>query len=599
MSYRVKELSNNFALLKRGDEVIKKVAVSAGILIGCFLSIFILPLFSKTTALPDFDITEKDVRVEWVKGDKSSRALKITVTVHCDAAGCKDGGNTDVRFFLLDLLKKQPAMQMGDDKNVGMPEGEYQNDVVMQADMPHFANHAVKIVLDPKNEVQESNEKNNQVSISLPPSDPKYAREKNRPAGQKCTMIAVNLEWVAVDYAGAGEKEKTVIAQGILRGSKVSWTDWPATHISHDVNFFVKPDLLYRYLFSAASLEKSQEATMEMEWETHLFPLRYMPTEGDRVWMAGRWIFDCGHPPYHTEIHPPKFTAFTRTAPVVFTGDKVPAMSSVTYMFASTQGGYYDAESHEDYEFDAPVIKKPSKDAVFHIEILEKPDGVSGMKVTPVPNAKNPKSLHIIFPLKNQPKDKMFGAVVAAAWRVKRSTTGFYAFKVAFDSVEILNDHYSDQKKLSWWRLWADVNGHWMELFGGALSSVQVETGDVLKINKSVTLIVPEKTGKISIRTTGYAAELEHDLKASISPSRPVGVLEKDYTFDGVLKSVSKGMMHEENLLADVYTEEGEEGEEGEEEAEDNNPFKDTSGDFKVNLRIEKLKYYPAGTKMK
>jgi hypothetical protein len=33
---------------------------------------------------------------------------------------------------------------------------------------------------------------------------------------------------------------------------------------------------------------------------------------GDRVAMFGRWITDCGHPDFHTEMHPPLLTAFGR-----------------------------------------------------------------------------------------------------------------------------------------------------------------------------------------------------------------------------------------------------------------------------------------------
>jgi hypothetical protein len=34
--------------------------------------------------------------------------------------------------------------------------------------------------------------------------------------------------------------------------------------------------------------------------------------KGDRVVMFGRWITDCGHPDFHTEMHPPLLTAFGR-----------------------------------------------------------------------------------------------------------------------------------------------------------------------------------------------------------------------------------------------------------------------------------------------
>ena len=63
---------------------------------------------------------------------------------------------------------------------------------------------------------------------------------------------------------------------------------------------------------------------MEMEWEIGTtndgsddrFPKEFWPSEGDRVWMVGRYIFDCGHPPPHTELHPANAVAFTHFEPV-------------------------------------------------------------------------------------------------------------------------------------------------------------------------------------------------------------------------------------------------------------------------------------------
>ena len=36
----------------------------------------------------------------------------------------------------------------------------------------------------------------------------------------------------------------------------------------------------------------------------------YIPQEGDRIAMRGRWLIDCGHPDYHAELHPITFMAF-------------------------------------------------------------------------------------------------------------------------------------------------------------------------------------------------------------------------------------------------------------------------------------------------
>jgi hypothetical protein len=44
-------------------------------------------------------------------------------------------------------------------------------------------------------------------------------------------------------------------------------------------------------------------ALLHVEAESGPFPTDYRPAVGDRVTIAGRWIFDCGHDP-KTEIHP-------------------------------------------------------------------------------------------------------------------------------------------------------------------------------------------------------------------------------------------------------------------------------------------------------
>ena len=47
---------------------------------------------------------------------------------------------------------------------------------------------------------------------------------------------------------------------------------------------------------------------LSAEAESGNFPTAYRPVAGDRVTIAGRWIFDCGHNP-RTEIHPAAIVA--------------------------------------------------------------------------------------------------------------------------------------------------------------------------------------------------------------------------------------------------------------------------------------------------
>lgn len=118
--------------------------------------------------------------------------------------------------------------------------------------------------------------------------------------------------------------------------SEVAEEDIPWIHYTHDKTIDVVPDPGYQHLLSQ-HLSNGIFVTrksMEVEWENGgvggeentsfidniwgALPEWAFASVGDRVWIAGRWIFDCGHPGlpdgssdqslvgYETEIHPPR-----------------------------------------------------------------------------------------------------------------------------------------------------------------------------------------------------------------------------------------------------------------------------------------------------
>lgn len=142
-------------------------------------------------------------------------------------------------------------------------------------------------------------------------------------------------QWVSVD------DRETRTVEGILVKSKITHTDFPPRpwHTYYDWNFFVRVDRQYSYLLSQYNINHAVDGpegvlfsdVMECGWDTGFFPGRAQqeseqqiviwPQVGDRIWMVGRWIYDCGHPcnpdrdhpadptnhgPNKTEIHPPK-----------------------------------------------------------------------------------------------------------------------------------------------------------------------------------------------------------------------------------------------------------------------------------------------------
>jgi hypothetical protein len=61
----------------------------------------------------------------------------------------------------------------------------------------------------------------------------------------------------------------------------------------------------------AGTKEMPAKGYLGVEWDSRLVPDAFQRevTGGDRVAVFGRWIIDCGHAPFHTEIHPPLLMA--------------------------------------------------------------------------------------------------------------------------------------------------------------------------------------------------------------------------------------------------------------------------------------------------
>jgi hypothetical protein len=137
--------------------------------------------------------------------------------------------------------------------------------------------------------------------------------------------------------------------------SEVAEEDTPWNHHSHDKTTFVVPDAGYRHLLSSyvtADGQTAEHPHVEVEWEQHALPRFVWPSVGDRVWVEGQWVFDCGHVGptddprlvrFSTEIHPPRaLTTFRQVpgAPLPLTGAFTDLPVTQADMFVSGNGGY-------------------------------------------------------------------------------------------------------------------------------------------------------------------------------------------------------------------------------------------------------------------
>jgi hypothetical protein len=166
--------------------------------------------------------------------------------------------------------------------------------------------------------------------------------------------LIVNLNDEAWAYVDPQRKIRT--ATGVAENVHVAAIDSFSNHDSHDLDFELRldPEPNQNDLLSI-----QDEYAMGIEWETGIRPSEtkgdgvtptlpkwVWPSDGDRVWAEGNWIFDCGHPDedtglYKTEIHPPRAMASMRdqAGPLPGTG-LTPVPITMTDLYISGRGGF-------------------------------------------------------------------------------------------------------------------------------------------------------------------------------------------------------------------------------------------------------------------
>lgn len=258
-----------------------------------------------------------------------------------------------------------------------------------------------------------------------------------------------------VDHLG-----ETRILEGILTKSKITHTDFPFKpwHTYYDWNFYVSLDAQYKYLHSPSNIQDHDEK-LECEWDSAYLPKWAWPQRGDRIWIVGRWIYDCGHPAvetvvdleapqqppragagqgvgvsgsstrpripevkktfrYKTEIHPPKAVASFRSEAVQFDGNRGPTQANLAVLFIGRDGGYWRQPiNDQDYSFDLYLPPKPYAEATPTWKIQPQTGTLPVQpQITPYP-ANAPRALRVTIPLKGvNPHPENYGAIISAGW---------------------------------------------------------------------------------------------------------------------------------------------------------------------------------------
>jgi uncharacterized repeat protein (TIGR01451 family) len=138
--------------------------------------------------------------------------------------------------------------------------------------------------------------------------------------------------WVWVDPSAKNTESARfrVVSGEVKSPDRFSEEDFPVVHDSHDFALDVQVDPEFMNLLSGLN----STGILHVEWETGIkpdelsgdganptFPSWAWPSQGDRFWASGHWIFDCGHgedlgnPPeehFRTELHPMRAVASMR-----------------------------------------------------------------------------------------------------------------------------------------------------------------------------------------------------------------------------------------------------------------------------------------------
>jgi hypothetical protein len=137
-------------------------------------------------------------------------------------------------------------------------------------------------------------------------------------------------EWEPMLPGGQIEQAEAGVAGWAMNIHGSGGDVWFTHPFGVDFNYDVVPDMAYAGLIAGRHSDDgdrdravtiaqtyyglSTTDALHVEIDGDFLPSTYVIKDGDRVALAGRWIADCGHDDFHTEIHPPLVAMAARPA---------------------------------------------------------------------------------------------------------------------------------------------------------------------------------------------------------------------------------------------------------------------------------------------
>ncbi|MFL5688305.1 MAG: hypothetical protein ACJ77I_04905 [Chloroflexota bacterium] len=340
--------------------------------------------------------------------------------------------------------------------------------------------------------------------------------------------------WTWVDPANPIQELAGVVNQTIevdptkedptTLSSFVRYSDFPTAHNSHDHNTHLTVDEAYRGLLSltnnladdhgpiANAGDIALPTQLEAEWEIGIspvdsqgdghaganggpiFPKWAWPNPGDRVWIMGNHIYDCGHPiavagvgRYKSEIHPAIAMASMRNqvmtlpstgttpVPVVATdlyihGDGGWATSVINTHDVLDEGTYFTTPIDRDYDFDIHLPPKPDPAAVLEWRdpVADGPFNTIAIDPVLTPELGDPADpkLHVHVPLKDSGVGALdtYGRQIVAGWAVPQGPVRHLKIKLTQMVLHDDMDTAPGDGELSFWMNVSKAPAEWQRL---------------------------------------------------------------------------------------------------------------------------------------
>jgi hypothetical protein len=364
--------------------------------------------------------------------------------------------------------------------------------------------------------------------------------------------------------------------EGRVTDAEVAFDDVPFSHYSHDFNFQVLPDTTSDKRFTnllgtqidPKTGQQQQQKEIEVEWETGLAAgnsgnplaalnirgesggffsaghhrgdyLSFWPTPGDRVHVEGLWIWDRGHPPAKTEIHPPRLVATERHLPslVSLFGGRDNTFGTEINVFASGDtGAYYNNRpgapafvqkvpmNVRDYTFTMnSIIPVPSPTSQLKWSIVKSAGDTFPGNPTITKSGVNGVTITIPWRSSGAPDTAVFARTIYLYWEgggaVKGTPPGYplNSFAVTLDNVKVNDDEDPLPFNDGEWRLFAQVGSKWFflneiprvsNILGGSEGATYGDFGDGESsvINRGFQVYLPPGAS-FRIHTDGWEAD--------------------------------------------------------------------------------------------